>query len=562
MFKTLTEMLIRRAEANPDALFVRFVKQGNVVGAYTYSQTWTWVTQWAWTLIGRGVRRGDRVVLALPNSDDFVGAYLGALLCGGIPAPIAPFRHIVASDSYLSLVCQRIRLLDAHVLVVPEEQANLAALSPLSDINPLTIISRRDLEPADRPIPPDGSETDLALLLFTSGTTGNAKVVQLSHAALLAQTRNISEHLKLEDPGVDWAVSWLPLFYDMGLIGFLLTPIYPGGHVTLLRTEDFILRPSLWVKALSQFRASITGGPPSAYALCARFTRDSEVERCELGRVRIALVGADAISPESLQPFVDKFRPAGFRATCLLATYGLAEVGSAVTMAGLDQGTNFDLINLESMRSPGIARSAGGSSPPNGSTRPVASLGPPIPQMEVAILSEAGDRLPERRIGEVVVRGPSLMQGYYAQPEASRQAIRNGELWTGDLGYLAGGKLYITGRKKELITVGDRNYHPEDLEQVVCERLGVRGGRAVGFGCEGRERGSEAAVVLVETALTAPAERDALRQQVHHDLLGAGYPVSQVVLLRPKTFHNTPNGKLRRVDCKVRYLAGEFSVGH
>src|SRR5690349_10767042 len=138
MFKTLTEMLVRRAEANPDALFVRFVKQGNVVGAYTYSQTWAWATRWAWTLIGRGVRRGDRVVLALPNSDDFVGAYLGALLCGGIPAPIAPFRDSVATDFYGSLVSQRIRFLGAHVLIVPEEQANIAALSRLSDISPLT----------------------------------------------------------------------------------------------------------------------------------------------------------------------------------------------------------------------------------------------------------------------------------------------------------------------------------------------------------------------------------------------------------------------------------------
>ncbi|MDR3675288.1 MAG: AMP-binding protein [Acidobacteriota bacterium] len=555
-------MLARRAEANPDSLFVRFVKQGNVVGAYTYSQTWTWVTQWAWTLIGRGVRKGDRVVLALPNSDDFVGAYLGALLCGGIPAPIAPFRDNAPADYDVSLVSQRIRLLDAKVLVVPEEQANMAALSRLSDINHLTIISRRDLEPAIRHIPPDGSEADIALLQFTSGTTGNAKVVRLSHGALLAQTRNVSEHLKLEDPSVDWAVSWLPLFYDMGLIGFLLTPIYPGGHVTLLRTEDFILRPSLWVKALSQFRASITGGPPSAYALCARFTRDSEVERCELGRVRVALVGAEAISPESLQQFVDKFRPAGFRATSLLPTYGLAEAGSAVTMTSLDQGTDFDLINLESMGATRIARSAGGGNPPNCPTRPVASLGPPIPQMEVAIFSEAGERLPERRIGEVVVRGPSLIQGYYAQPEASRQALQDGGLWTGDLGYLADGKLYITGRKQELITLGGRNHHPEDLEQVVRERLGVRGGRVVAIGCEGPERGSEAAVVLVETALTAPAERNALRQQVLHDLLGAGYTVSQVVLLPPKTIRNTPNGKLRRVDCKARYLAGEFSADH
>ena len=551
-------MLACRAEAHPDSLFVRFVKQGQVVAAYTYSQTWAWATQWARTLIIRGLRRGDRVVLALPNSDDFVGAYLGVLLSGGIPAPVPPLRGTEAADSYVALVSQRIRLLDAKVLVVPEEQASVSALLPLSDIRHLAVITRRDLQPTVQPIPPDGCEEHPALLQFTSGTSGNGKVVQLSHAALLAQTRNISEQLRL-DASVDWAVSWLPLFHDMGLIGFLLTPIFPGGHVTFLRTEDFIMRPSLWMKALSQFHASITGGPPSAYALCARFTRDSEVEQCDLRRVRIALVGAEMISLESLQQFVDKFRPAGFRATSLLPTYGLAEASLAVTMTRLDQGTEFDSIDLESMRATRTAQRACGSSSPNGRTRVVASVGVPIPQMEVAIVSAAGERMPERRIGEVLVRGPSLMQGYYAQPEASRQALQDGWLWTGDLGYLADGKLYITGRKKELLIVGGRNYHPEDLEQVIRELPGVRRGRAVALGCEDPERGTEAIVVLVETALAAPAERDALRQRVRHALLGAGYPVSQVVLLRPKAIQNTANGKLRRLDCKRRYLAGEFS---
>jgi fatty-acyl-CoA synthase len=383
-------------------------------------------------------------------------------------------------------------------------------------------------------------------------------VVQLSHGALLAQTRNISEQLRLEGD-VDWAVSWLPLFHDMGLIGFLLTPIFPAGHVTFMRTEDFILRPSLWMKTVSQFRASITGGPPSAYAACARFTRDAEVEQCDLGRLRIALVGAEMISPQSLQPFMEKFRPAGLRATSLLPTYGLAEAGLAVTMTRLEQGPEFDSIDLETMRATRIAKQVYKSSPPNGQIRTLASVGVPIPRMEVAILNDCGEVLPERVIGEVLVRGASLMQGYYAQPEASSQVLQEGWLWTGDLGYLADGKLYLTGRKKELLIIGGRNYHPEDLEQVVRELPGALLGRVVAIGCEDSERGTEVAVLLIETTITSPAERDTFRLQVRQALLGAGYPVNEVILLPPKTIKNTPNGKLKRLDCKTRYLAGEFS---
>lgn len=557
MFKTVAEMLASRAESHPDLLYVRFVKQGEVIAAYTYAQAWAWASRWAATLLERGVRRGDRVILALPNSDDFVGAYFGTLLAGGIPAPIHPFRGVADAESYLTLVSQRIKLLEARVLIVPGEQASVSALAGTSEVSPLAVITRRDLAPSGQSLSPDGRGDELALLQFTSGTSGNAKVVQLSHSALLAQMKNISEQLKL-DRTVDWAVSWLPLFHDMGLIGFLLTPVFPAGHVTLLRTEDFMTRPNLWMKTVSRFGASITGGPPSAYALCTRFTRDAEVEQCDLSRLRIALVGAEPISPSSVQPFIQKFRRAKLQPDSLMPTYGLAEAGLAVTMTKLGHGSEFDSIDLESMSAARVARQATGAGSANGRTRTVTCVGEPIPEMEVAILGEAGERLPERRIGEVVVRGTSLMQGYYAQPEASRQALQNGWLRTGDLGYLAGGKLYVTGREKELVIVGGRNYDPEDLEQVAREVPGVRMGRALAIGCDVLERGTEAVVIMAETAITDSAERDALRQRIRHALLAAGYPVSQVVLLRPKTIQNTPNGKLKRLDCKTRFLAGEF----
>ncbi len=557
-WRTLSELLVYNAELYPDLLFVRFLKRGEVVATCTFAEAWERASQWAALLIERGMRRGERVVLALPNSDDFVYAYFGTLLAGGIPAPSTPIRRLSSNSYYLVNVTQRLHSIDAKVLIVPETQAYIADVSPLSSIEGLAVLTRRDVQPTSQHFTPRGSEHDLSLLQFTSGTSGNAKVVQLSNAALLAQVRNISLTLSV-DHDTDSGLSWLPVFHDMGIIGFLLTPLYRTIPLTLLQTEDFMLRPSLWIKALSDCRANITAGPPSAYALCARHLKDAEIAQYDLSHVRLAMVGAEVISRESLHQFAERLRPTGFRASTLLLAYGLAENGLAVTMTPLGKEPEFETIDLESMQAQGIAKAVEHLNGANGTTRMVASVGTPLPQTQVVIAGPAGERLNERRVGEVLVSSPSLMQGYYGQPEASSQAIRDGWLWTGDLGYIANDKLYITGRKKEVLIVGGRNYYPDDLEQIAVAAAGARQGNAVAISYEDPARATEAVVVLVETSAIEQAERDALRQRIRQALVEAEYPISEVVLLRPKTIQTTLNGKLKRVDCKVRYLKGEFS---
>lgn len=558
MWRTLTELLQDHAEHYPDMLYVRLLRQTEVMATYTYAQTWQWANRWAVLLRDHGLRHGDRVILALPNGDDFLGAYFGTLLAGGLPATAAPFRKIEANDYALISLAERLRFIGANLLIVPEAQANIGTLSPLSEVKPLTILTRQHVPATADAITPTGNGDDLGLLQFTSGTSGNAKVVQLTHTALLTQMQVISTALALHDRNEDWALSWLPLFHDMGLIGYLLTTALHAGNVTLLPVEDFIMRPNLWIKALSDYRASITGAPPSAYALCARRMKESEVGQYDLRRLRIALVGAEPVTLYSLQLFIDKFRPAGLRPTSLMPTYGLAENGLAVTMTPLKRGPKFDTIDLEGLQTSNLARRA----EPRRPARTVASVGAPLIDTEVAIMSQTGERLPDRQIGEIVIRTPSLMQGYYAQPELTAQALRDGWLWTGDLGYLAEGELYITGRKKELLIVGGRNYFPDDVEQIVTSTPDVRLGRVVCIAHEEAALGTEVAVILAETGLTDPAERDILRQTIRRRLTQAGYPVSEVILLRPKTIQVTPNGKLKRVECKTRYLAGEFTDGN
>ncbi len=558
-WKTLTELLAHNAEVYPNLLFVRFLKRGEVVDTCTYGQLWERASHWATLLKERGVLPGDAVALALPNCDDFVYAYFGTLLVRGVPASLAPFRRIKVNDHYLATVAQRLQFISAKVLIVPEGQADIASLPPLSSLELLTVLTRQNVEPTSRLTMPQNTADDFGLFQFTSGTSGNAKVVQLTHAALLAQMRNISHALAV-DHNRDSGLSWLPLFHDMGLFGYVLTPMYRAIHSTLLQTEDFMMRPSLWIKGLSDFRATITAGPPSAYAQCARHLKDFEIEQYDLSNLRAAVVGAEVISRESLQQFATRLQPTGFRATSFVPAYGLAENGVAVTMMPLNQGPEFDTIDLEIMQTQGIAHPVEHSNGhmSNGNTRAIASAGIPLPQSEVAIVNPSGERLGERQVGEILVRSPSLMRGYYGQPEISQQALRDGWLWTGDLGYIANHKLHITGRKKEVLIVGGSNYYPDDLELVAEAVEGRRQGNAVAIACEDPIRATEAVVMLVETSLTGQAERDALRLRIRQALISAGYPVSEIVLLRPKTIQTTLNGKLKRIDMKARYLKGEF----
>ncbi|TMB82999.1 MAG: fatty acyl-AMP ligase [Chloroflexi bacterium] len=538
-WRTLPELLAHNAEFYPDLLFARFLKRSEVVATCTYAQTLQKATDWAALFLEHGLQRGEAVVLALPNTEDFVYAYFGVLLAGGVPAATVPIRRLKADSHYLANIAQRLQSIHARTLILSEAQAGFADVPPLSSIEKLTVLTRRDVQTTSQYIAPSISKDDLGVLQFTSGTASQAKVVQLSNAALLAQMRNISARLKVvshEDSGL----SWLPFFHDMGLIG---------------------------IKALSDFRATITCGPTSAYALCARFLKDSEVEHYDLRHLRAALVGAEMISQESLRQFIARLQPAGFRAASLLPAYGLAENGVAVTLTPVEEGPAFDAIDLETLQTKGFAQpvqSNGATSVHDAlvPTRSIACTGTPLPETEVVIVNGEGERLGERQVGEVLVSSPSLMEGYYNQPEATHMVLRDGWLWTGDLGYLANGRLYITGRKKEVLIVGGRNYYPHDLEQVVTTALGMHRGDAVAIAYEDPGRATELVVILVETAATDHVEREALRQRVRQVLIDADYPVSEVVLLRPKTIQVTPNGKLKRVELKTRYLKGEFLNGN
>ncbi|MEK9162656.1 MAG: AMP-binding protein [Chloroflexota bacterium] len=550
---TLISSLARHAESIPDQLFTRIVKKGVVEKTRTFEESYMWALQWASLFSYWKIRHDSTVLIALPNCDAFAGAYFGALMSGAAPAPIAPIRKLDPNDPYIKTIVERIKFINAKAIVVPSEQSEIVTWDEFKDV---VVITEQHAEASYGIGVAHSSLDDLGLIQFTSGTSGKPKAVMLTQRALIAQLEMLKHALQLYDRFKDWGVSWLPLFHDMGLIGFLLTPMYTGGSVTLLPTEEFIFRPSAWLKAITEYKATITGAPPSAYALCAKRIKDAEAAQYDLSSIRVALVGAEAVTRESLDQFGKKFSAAGFRATAFMPTYGLAENCLAVTMPPLDHESQFDQINFRKMAD-GIAESSG-----EGETRFFANVGRPLPNTEVTILDPSGRRLAERRIGEIVIKSPCLMKGYYNDLRNTQYAIRDDSLYTGDLGYLADGDLHLTGRLKEVIIVGGRNYYPDDVEQLVNAVDGVRAERVVAIGVDDVENATEKLIVLAETDKAESSERDALRMAIRQTLIDAGYPVGDVVLLKPKSIHSTLTGKPQRLEIKQRYLNGEFSMNN
>jgi fatty-acyl-CoA synthase len=549
----LLSALARHAESIPDQLFTRIVKKGVVEKARTFEESFIWASHWGWLFAEYNIKHGDTILIALSNCDAFAGAYFGALMAGAIPAPIAPIRKLEPNDPYVQTVIERINFINAKAIVVAPDQIGIKDWAEFKNIH---VLAETHAENITASASTQSGEDNLGLIQFTSGTSGKPKAVMLTQRALIAQLEMLKHSLALYDRFKDWGVSWLPLFHDMGLIGFLLTPMYTGGSVTLLPTEEFIFRPSAWLKAITEYKATITGAPPSAYALCAKRIKEAEAAQHDLSSIRVALVGAEAVTRESLDQFTRKFSAAGFRATAFTPTYGLAENCLAVTMPPLDHEPHFDQIDFEKMAD-GIAEASC-----EGETRFFANVGCALPDTEVTIVDPGGRRLAERRIGEIVIKSPCVMKGYYGNEDDTQCALRNTRLYTGDLGYLANGDLHITGRLKEVIIVGGRNYYPDDVEQLVNAVDGVRAERVVAIGIEDIENATEKLIVLAESDKTESGERDDLRMTIRQTLVDAGYPVGDVVLLKPKSIHSTLTGKPQRLECKQRYLDGEFSMNN
>jgi fatty-acyl-CoA synthase len=337
-------------------------------------------------------------------------------------------------------------------------------------------------------------------------------------------------------------VSWLPLYHDMGIL-MVIAAVADRGDLLLAPTEDFVWRPGFWMDAVSRFRATVTVGPNQAYGLAARDLRMRPRE-LDLSRLRVAGNGAEPVDARVLADFAEQAGRYGMLAEALCPMYGLAEATLAVTIGTPGLRWREVWVSRELLESERVVKLADAGAP---GARRLVPCGPPVPGVEVRI--DGPDE-----VGEILVRSPSLMAGYWRDAPATAAVLRDGWLHTGDLGFLLDGELVVCGRAKDMIVVGGRNLYPEDYEQLVTLHTGVRRGNVIAFGLTDVER----MVVVAETAFATDRAAQLAADVMHMLTQELSHAPKEVIMVRPGTLPKTSSGKVQRGRCRDRYLAGDL----
>ena len=539
------EALEYQAKHQPTRKTLYFLEEGECVAEWSYADLKREAGRMAGGLATLGVQKGDRVGIMLPTGSDYVAVFYAVLWLGAIPVPLYPPFRLDQLEDYIKRQSAILSLAGVKLLVSFDRAKAVLPLLKMNVPELRTVVTAKELD-AEAPVQDPG---EMGLIQFTSGSTGLPKGVTLTQQALLHNIRGYGYGMELGKDDV--TISWLPLYHDMGLIGTMLGSIYHGQPLVLMGPQDFLARPSRWLWAVHKYRGTVSPAPNFAYEICARKIPDAELEGLDLSSWRIALNGAEAVREETLERFSERYRPYGFQNEAHFPAYGLAEASLAVTFSPPGRGPIVDRINRDTLEREGVVASCG----PNDASLNLVACGRPLPEMEVRIVDDTGKVLEDRRRGHLQFRGPSSLDSYYNNPEATRQ-VKDGQGWvrTGDLAYISEGELYLTGRSKDLIVIGGRNLHPEDIEDVVASVPGVRRGCVAAFGIE--EEGTEALVVVAETKVSKEGpEKEELRKAIAGVVARqVGLPPDRVILVRPHTVPKTPSGKIRRSETRQRLL--------
>jgi fatty-acyl-CoA synthase len=566
---------VRALEGDAERGFV-FVRPDGTERLRSFQEMAAEAGRRAASLVALGLVKGDRVALVIPDGEEFVLSLLGTLFAGLVPVPLSPQLSMSSIDGYHATVAHITRAAEASVLLTttaarPFVEAVLGQVEGLRAI--VTVEELAASNDSTSTLCVQASPGDLALIQFTSGSTSRPKGVAVTHGNLAANAEAFMIHGLHRDPSVDKGVSWLPLFHDMGLIGFVVGPLFTNVPCVLMPAASFARRPRLWLDKIHQHRGTITYAPNFAYALVAKRLKGKDVQDLDLSSLRVSGCGAEPIQPSVLREFAATFGPAGFDARAFLPSYGMAEATLAITFTPLRQGLNSDTVDAHALTE-GKAVAASAAGPELSGASEVVDCGVAFPGHEVAIVDAAGGRVGERRVGQIVARGPSVTQGYFREPELTAQTFRpiRGDtpgdapwLHTGDLGYLVGDRLFVCGRLKDIIIVRGRNYYPSDIEWAVTEASGAasaRRGMVVAFGVfiDARGRASEDGISEEQLVICCEghsSEAEAIRETATAVLASRfGLTVHEVVVAPLASLPRTSSGKPKRRETRQRYLEG------
>ncbi|MCK4976168.1 MAG: AMP-binding protein [Anaerolineales bacterium] len=552
--KTFPQELIKTYQEVPEQVAIHLLFNHKPDKPVTYRQLFRGAAGYARALDQAKVQPGEVVILILDHGEDLIYAFFGSILHGAIPS-IMPFLTEKLSPEHYHQSLQSLFMVTAPSVVITDrefmDEVSLAindTTSVRSVLISSDIILESDLEPdhiQEKRFAPD----DIVLLQHSSGTTGLQKGVALSHRAIFNQLESYRGALDVRDSDV--IVSWLPLYHDMGLIAGFILPVLSRIPLVLLSPFDWIRAPHKLMRAISDHKGTLSWLPNFAYNFCAQKIREKDLQSVNLTSWRAVINCSEPIHWNSHKMFLERFSPYGLRKEALASSYAMAENVFAVTQGGIDTPITTDIVSQEALISHQIAV----PSPNNHKAVKMVSAGRTIANTNLRVLDSKGKNLPERYIGEISIKSDCMLTGYYNRPNLTQKAFLDGWYLTGDLGYLANGELYITGRKKDLIIVGGKNIYPQDIERLAEEITGVYPGRVVAFGVFNEQIGTEDVVVIAESNLVDQEERLKIADEIRkHVTQNSDVALRYVQVVNRGWLLKTSSGKIAHLSNKHKYL--------
>jgi len=553
-FETFTEALDYAAQGVRG--FNVYTARGELKEVLPFSALREGAIAHARRLMHLGVERGDRIALIAETSSAFMIAFSACAYATGLPVPLPLPTSFGGREGYIQQIRNQLSSSEPKVVLAPSglidiirEAADGLGAVFVGDWEAFAALPQAEGEL------PKAHPDDVAYLQYSSGSTRFPHGVEVTHRAMLANCHGQAYHGTRVQP-TDRCISWLPFYHDMGLVGCFLATLTSQVSTDLIPTDEFVRRPLTWLKLISENKGTtISYSPTFGYDITARRAPSDVAEKFDLSRWRVAGNGGDMIRPDVMQAFIDAFAPAGFKPGAFMPSYGLAEATVAISFVPVGQGIITDLVD-ERMLSGDMDSPRDPRQPAR--YRAIVNCGKPLPDHFIEIRDENDKVLPERAIGRVLVKGPSIMKGYFRDPEATRACLsEDGWLDTGDMGYLLDGSLYIIGRAKDMIIINGKNHWPQDIEWAVEQLPGFKNGDIAAFAVT-EPNGEERPAVLVQCRVSDPAERIRLREEIRAKVRQITGMNCIVELVPPRSLPRTSSGKLSRSKARQLYLSGQI----
>ncbi|HTJ62761.1 MAG TPA: fatty acyl-AMP ligase [Alphaproteobacteria bacterium] len=550
-FSTLPEALDYAANASAGAQF--YSARGDLLESLTYRDLKEQARSLARRMLRSGLVAGDRVAMLAETDGNFLRAFFACQYAGLVAVPLPLPVAFGGRSGYVEHLRLMLAVANAAAILSPPPFLDMVRESAEAfDSLRIGTFDLFDAVPDDGSDLPTIGQDSLSYLQFSSGSTRSPAGIAVTQRALMANLHGIARD-GLQIHAEDRCVSWLPFYHDMGLVGFLLAPVATQVPVDYIATREFARRPLVWPTIIARNGGTLSYSPSFGYDLCARRMKDGALADLDLSSWRVAGIGGDMIRPNVLSRFAEAFQSCGFRKEAFVASYGMAEATLGITFAPLNRGIELDNIDLDLLEQEAHAVPVANEDE-DARTRAFVLCGQVLPGHEVEIRSANGTSLPDRKIGRIMFRGPSLMREYFnSHEETARVLGGDGWLDTGDLGFLLDGALVVTGRSKDLILANGRNIWPQDLEWLVEHDIaGVRNGDVAAFSVDRAE--AEDIVLLVQCRVTDEAARESLRQAVADTVRAAVGVNCSVVLVPHNSLPQTSSGKLSRARARQMYL--------